>query len=91
MLDYGRKMDLSDIAKAIDGARTVQEKERYEQLAYRITRESAPIQSLRDAMLKAFRVRDMGTVRRIEEHIQHVRRQETYGKSWGNNKAEGKK
>ena len=85
MLDYGRKMDLEDVAKAIDTARTTTERERYEKLAYRIAHESAPIQSLRDRMLKAFHARDMITVHKIREHIQNVRLNETYGKSWGNN------
>ena len=89
-MDYGRQNDLEELANAIDGARSTQEREYYEKLVYRIMQESAPIRSLREELIKAFRARDMNRVKRIQEHIQKVRMDETYGKSWGNNKGEKK-
>lgn len=81
-------MDLEQLAEAIDNARSTKEREYYEQMAYRITHESAPIQSLRNEMIKAFRGRDMARVKKIQEHIQNIRMSETYGHSWGNNRGE---
>jgi hypothetical protein len=85
-MDYGRKMDLEELALAIDRASSVGEREHLERLAYRITHESAPIQSLRERLLLAFRARDMGTVKRIQAHIHAIKMEETYGKSWGSDK-----
>lgn len=87
-LDHGRKFDLEELAGAIDKAKTVQEREHYERIAYRICNESAPIQSLRSELLRAFRARDIYRVKAIENHIHKIRMDETYGKSWGQNKGE---
>jgi len=85
-LDYGRKMDLEELDKAIEGARSIGEREYYQKIAYQIMSESAPIQSLRTELIKAFRGRDIERVKRIQEHIQRIKLEESYGHSWGNNK-----
>lgn len=85
-MDQGRKFDLQELAQAIDKAKSVREKEHYQAIAYRIATESAPIQSLRDELIRAFRARDMTKVKKIQEHIQYIKMGETYGKSWGSMK-----
>lgn len=84
-LDYGRKMDLEELQKAIAGARSLREREHYEKIAFRIMNESAPVQSLRTDLISAFRAKDMHRVKAIEHHIQQIKLNESYGKSWGNN------
>lgn len=87
-MDYGRKLDLLDLAKAKENAKTVTDKERLDKLAYRIAHESAPIQSLRDELIRSFRAKDYNKMKRVQEHIHNVRLNETYGKSWGSNRGE---
>jgi hypothetical protein len=88
MLDYGRKMDLEELRTAMDNASSTPEREHYERIAHRILTESAPIQSLRDELIRAFRARDMFRVKAIQHHIQTIKMEESYGKSWGNDRGE---
>jgi hypothetical protein len=85
-MDQGREYDLIELSKAMDNARTVGEREHYERIAYKIMNESTKVQSLREKLIKSFRARDMTSFRAAQEEIQYWKQQETYGKSWGNNK-----
>lgn len=85
-MDITRIDDLEELAKGMDEAESRQEKEKYEKIAYKIMHESAPIVSLRQELLKAFRARDMYRVNQIQQHIMRVKQDETYGQSTGNYK-----
>lgn len=85
-LDYGRQQDLIELTAAMRAAKTVREKEYLEQIAYRITNQTTTISSLRQELMGAFRAKDLGKVRRLQEHIHRVRLEETRGASWGNNR-----
>lgn len=83
-LDYGRKMDLEELTKAMANAQTISEKEYYEKIAHSIVNESTEIRSLREELIGAMRAKDFSRVKRIREHIQYVKLNETRGTSWGN-------
>lgn len=85
-LDYGRKMDLEELSRAMQKANSVSEREHYEKIMWRIMGESQPIRSLRNELIKAMRAGDIRKIKRIEKHIHYIRSEETYGKSWGSNK-----
>ena len=88
-LDFGRKNDLEMLAEAMKNARSTSEKEHYEKIAHRIVTESTEIGVLRADLIQAVRASDKRAIRMIEARIQKIRQDETYGKSWGNNKGEG--
>jgi hypothetical protein len=83
MVDNTRFDDLEEIAGALDNAKSRFEKDRLEKLAYKIMHESAPIVSLRQELVKAFRARDIHRVKQIQGHIHRVKQDETYGHSTG--------
>lgn len=85
-MDKTRDKDLEEITQAIKEARTQGERDYLEKIAYRIINTSAPIRSLREDLVSAVRVGDTRSVSRITAHINKIRQDETYGKSWGNDK-----
>ena len=89
-LDYGRQQDLEMLAEGIKNARSVAEKQHYEKIVYRIINESTRVKSLRDELIRAFRVKDMAKVKRIQDQMHKIRLDETRGSSWGQNKGENK-
>lgn len=90
MIDKSREFDLEELAKAKKNAKTSAEREYYDKMMYRIINQSTTITSLRNALIGALRVNDVGKVKRIQQHIQAVRLEETRGASWGQNKQENK-
>lgn len=89
-LDYGRTKDLEMLAEGIKQARTLGEKQYLEKIAYRIMNESTTIKSLRQDLIRAFKVRDMSKVKRLQDQMNKVRLDETNGASWGQQKGERK-
>lgn len=89
-MDYGRKQDLEMLAQGIKEARSVAERQHYEKIAYQIMNQSTTITSLRNELIAAFRKKDLGKVKRLQDHINAVRLDETRGTSWGQNKAEAR-
>jgi len=85
-IDYGRTVDLKELAVGIKNARSKAEREHLERIVYRILKESTKVSSLRSELIAAFRVKDMSKVRRLQAHIQAVKLDETRGTSWGQNK-----
>ena len=85
-MDAGRKFDLEEIAQGIKNARSQSERAHYERLGYRIINESAPLRSLRGELIQCMRSNDVPKIRRIQQHIQYIRAEETGGASWGNDK-----
>lgn len=85
-MDHTRKYDLEQLSEAIKEAKSRAEVAYYEKLAWRIMGESEPIRALRHDLMMAMRAGDLRAVKKIELHIQHIRQNETYGKSWGNNR-----
>lgn len=85
-MDSSRKFDLEDVAEAIKRARSVSEREYYEHLMYRLVNESTSVTSLRNDLIAAMRAGDTRVVKRIRDHINYVRAEETMGASWGSNK-----
>jgi hypothetical protein len=89
-LDYGRKMDLEELAKAMENARSQSEREHYERIAHKIINESTEIKYLRHHLIGAMRENDVRGIRVITGRIQEQRMRETNGTSWGNNRNERK-
>lgn len=79
-MDYGRQQDYLELTKALKNAGSRQEQEKLEKIMYRIVNESAPIKSLRDTLIKAMRAHDLPTVKRVQQHINKIRQDETYGR-----------
>lgn len=90
-MDAGRKFDLEEITRAIKRARTINEREYYERIGHRLINESAPIRSLREELIRCMRANDIPKIRRIQQHIQYIRANETNGASWGNDKGNKKR
>ena len=88
MIDKGRQYDLEELMKAKENARSISEREHYDRIMYRIINQSTAVASLRNELIGALRVRDMAKVKRLQQHIQRVRLEETRGTSWGQNKGE---
>lgn len=89
-IDKSREFDLEELAKAKQNAKSAAEREHYEKIMYRIVTQSTEISSLRTELIGALKVNDNAKVKRIQQHIQAVRLEETRGASWGQNKGEGK-
>lgn len=89
MVDWTRKADLEMLSDAMKNARTTNERERFEKMAYQMIHASAPIQSLREELVKAVSIGDKDRIGKIQRHIHAVRMEETNGHSFGNVKAEG--
>lgn len=90
MIDIGREFDLAELAEAKKNAKSVAERDHYDKIMYRIINQSTAITSLRNAMIKAIKINDISKVKRIQQHIQAVRLEETRGASWGQNNMERK-
>lgn len=90
MIDKGREYDLEELVKAKKQAKSQTERDHYDRIMYRIINQSTAITSLRNEMIEALRVNDTRKVKRIQQHIQAVRLEETRGTSWGQNKQENK-
>jgi hypothetical protein len=88
-MDWTREPDLELLAEAMQTARTVRERERYEKMAYKMIHASAPIKSLREDLVQAVKHGDVPRIKRIQHHINVIRHQETNGQSFGNVKGEG--
>ena len=88
MIDKGRQFDLEELMKAKQNAKSASEREHYDRIMYRIINQSTAVASLRNELIGALRVRDMAKVKRLQQHIQRVRLEETRGTSWGQNKGE---
>jgi hypothetical protein len=89
-LDYGRIEDLNILADGMKNARSAAERDHYEQMAYRITKQSTRITSLRNELIKAFRMNDHSAIKRIQMRIHDAKLRETGGASWGQLKGERK-
>lgn len=89
-LDYGRLQDLEDLTKAIKEAGSQAQKDHLKAIMERILSQSVTVSSLRNDLIRASRVGDERTVKRLVDHIQRVRMEETAGHSWGNNKGNRK-
>jgi len=85
-IDYGRKMDLEELADAMKDAKSTSEREHYERIAYRILSESPEIKYWRQKLIMASRHNDLKAIDKIVQRMQNIRQHETYGKSWGNQK-----
>lgn len=80
MTDRTRKFDLEYLAEQRKKARTAREIEEIDRTIYKLVRTSAPIQSLREELMKAARGGDVLRMRKIQEHIHRVRQEETNGR-----------
>ncbi len=89
-LDYGRVKDLEMLMEGIRKASSRGEKEYIEKLMHQVINESTTIKSLRQELIGATRVRDVGKVKRIQMQINDARMRETNGQSWGQLKGERK-
>lgn len=89
-LDYGRLQDLEDLTKAIKEAQTQGERDHLKKIMERILSQSVSVTSLRNDLIKATKAGDDRTVKRLTDHIQRVRQEETAGHSWGSDKGNKK-
>jgi hypothetical protein len=85
-MDIGRQHDLEELEKARKNAKSLIEREIYEEIIYRVKKEAAYIGALRQKLILAIRADDKPTVERVQNLIQMIQLNSTYGKSWGNNK-----
>lgn len=87
-MDKGREYDLEELALMMENARTPSEKDYYKRIMYSILNQSDDIRYWREELIKAARAKDTRRMSYVVEKIQYVRQNETYGKSWGNQKGE---
>lgn len=87
-LDYGRKMDLEQIAEGIKNARSQAEVRQLEHLMHQIINQSTTVTSLRNELIAATVAGDTNKIKRLQMHLQAIRLSETHGRSWGNTKGE---
>jgi hypothetical protein len=81
-MDGSRRYDLEELSKMLKGNPTRQARREIEETIYKIAHTSAPINSLRERLIKATRGGDVIEIRKIQAHIHAIRQQETNGKEF---------
>ena len=83
MVDIGRQHDLLFLTNSLKEARDGREKEKIEKIMYKVVNESISVRSLRNELIGAMRAGDRNKVRKLQMHIQYIRKNETNGTEWG--------
>lgn len=79
-MDQSRLKDLEILTTERKKANTEWDRRDIDRTIERIMRESVPLRSLREDLVKATRAGDRVAVKKIVMHINRVRQDETYGK-----------
>lgn len=79
-MDYSRIKDLEILTTERKKANTEWDRREIDHTIERIMRESVPLRSLREDLVRATRAGDRVAVKKIVMHINRVRQDETYGK-----------
>jgi uncharacterized coiled-coil DUF342 family protein len=82
-MDRTRKYDLEQLSEMLKDPRTSPRARReIEETMHKIINTSAPIRSLREELVNATRGGDVLRIRKIQQHIQAIRMDETNGKEF---------
>ena len=83
MIDRTRKFDLEELSKMLkESWRSRQNIREIEETIYKLAHTSAPIQSLREELVRATKGGDIDRIRKRQAHIHAIRQGETNGREF---------